>query len=51
MPTSNFGEYHGIELDPITAKIAGALYTKQGDFIQSRMPQDLFDLVIGNPSR
>lgn len=53
MPKSIFGEYHGIELDPITAKIAGALYPnhhiKQGDFIQTRMPQDFYDLVIGNP--
>ncbi|MGP9804020.1 PLxRFG domain-containing protein [Paracoccus sp. NSM] len=53
MPAGVNGRYHGIELDHITAKIAAALYPrhhiKHGDFIQTAMPRDFYDLVIGNP--
>ena len=53
MPKGFIGEYTGIELDHITAKIAGALYPKSnikhGDFIKTPMPRDFYDLAIGNP--
>ncbi|TRW94932.1 PLxRFG domain-containing protein [Paracoccus sp. M683] len=53
MPKGFFGKYSGIELDHITAKIAAALYPnhhiKHGDFIKTPMPQDYYDLAIGNP--
>ena len=53
MPATVNGQYSGIELDHITAKIAAALYPrhhiKHGDFIQTPMPKDFYDLVIGNP--
>ncbi|MFV0383701.1 Eco57I restriction-modification methylase domain-containing protein, partial [Paracoccus sp. (in: a-proteobacteria)] len=53
MPKGFFGEYTGVELDHITAKIAAALYPghhiRHGDFIRTPMPQDYYDLVIGNP--
>lgn len=45
--------YEGLELDHITAAIAKKLYPahkiKQGDFIKARLPQNYYDLVIGNP--
>lgn len=53
MPKGFFGEYTGIELDHITAKIAAALYPKHhikhGDFIKTPMINDYYDLAIGNP--
>jgi|GEM_PF-310513 len=48
-----YGKYTGLELDHVTAKIAAALYPehsiKQGDFIKEKLPNDYYDLVIGNP--
>ncbi|WP_299671647.1 PLxRFG domain-containing protein [uncultured Roseobacter sp.] len=46
-------KYQGLELDLVTAGIAKALYPQsridQGDFTKVRLPQDYYDLVIGNP--
>ncbi|HNP16076.1 MAG TPA: N-6 DNA methylase, partial [Terrimesophilobacter sp.] len=46
-------QYRGIELDHVTAAIAKRLYPEsqidQGDFIKTPLPQDYYDLVIGNP--
>jgi hypothetical protein len=45
--------YAGIELDHTTARIAKLLYPKWGirqdDFTKTRLPENTFDLVIGNP--
>ncbi|MDO5642790.1 MAG: hypothetical protein Q4G26_10460, partial [Paracoccus sp. (in: a-proteobacteria)] len=53
MPRGISASYRGIELDHVTAKIAAHLYPKhqisQGDFIQTPMVRDYYDLVIGNP--
>ncbi|MCP9946008.1 hypothetical protein LUX12_16330 [Streptomyces somaliensis] len=42
----------GVELDPITAEIAGALYPdaeiRAQDFKDTRLPEGYFDAVIGN---
>jgi diguanylate cyclase (GGDEF)-like protein len=46
-------ELHGVELDPLTAKIAKALYPsaniKQMGFQDFDIPAEYFDAVIGNP--
>ena len=43
---------HGIELDPLTGKIAKQLYQKANiaieGFEQTKLPDDHFDIVIGN---
>jgi hypothetical protein len=45
--------YEGIELDHLTAKIAKLIYpesgVRRGDFTATPMPENSFDLVIGNP--
>jgi N12 class adenine-specific DNA methylase len=45
--------YQGLELDLVTAQIAQALYPRQaiqqGDFTKTPLPQNFYDLVIGNP--
>lgn len=45
--------YHGLELDPTTARIAKLLYPKWGvrqdDFTRAPLPENAYDLVIGNP--
>lgn len=45
--------YAGIERDPITADIAKLLYpqsgVRQGDYIATAMPENFYDLAIGNP--
>ncbi len=45
--------YQGLELDHVTAQIAQALYPRQtiqqGDFTKTPLPQNYYDLVIGNP--
>ena len=43
---------HGVEIDPLTGKIAKQLYQKaniavQG-FEETKLPDDHFDVVIGN---
>ena len=42
----------GVELDPVTAAIAAALYPqaqiRPESFADSRMPEDYFDLTVGN---
>lgn len=50
----NFESIHtGFELDPITATIAEQLYPQSGvlqqDFTKVALPQNHFDLAIGNP--
>lgn len=46
-------DYHGLELDPTTARIARLLYPKWGvrqdDFTRAPLPENAYDLVIGNP--
>ncbi len=46
-------ELHGVELDPLTAKIAKGLYPSanivQGGFQDYQVPAEYFDAVIGNP--
>ncbi|KAB2922215.1 MAG: PLxRFG domain-containing protein [Dechloromonas sp.] len=46
-------DYRGIELDHVTAAIAKRLYPDSqidsGDFIQTKLPLDYYDLAIGNP--
>ncbi|MEE8309079.1 MAG: class I SAM-dependent methyltransferase [Hyphomicrobium sp.] len=46
-------DYSGLELDHTTARIARLLYPKWGvrqdDFTRSPLPEDTFDVVIGNP--
>ena len=55
MPTeiAAVSQYSGLELDPITARIAKLLYPKWGvreaDMTKTPLPQNQFDLVIGNP--
>lgn len=55
MPTdlAQRSKYQGIEYDGITARIAKLLYPESGvrhaDFIKTPMPENHFDLVIGNP--
>lgn len=45
--------YRGVEYDGITATIAKLLYPQSGiqygDFTKVAVPQDMYDLVIGNP--
>jgi N12 class adenine-specific DNA methylase len=45
--------YSGLELDPTTARIAKLLYPKWGvrqdDFTKAPLPENNYDLVIGNP--
>ncbi|MBN2760868.1 MAG: PLxRFG domain-containing protein [Rhodobacteraceae bacterium] len=45
--------YQGLELDLVTAQIAQALYPRQtiqqGDFTKTPLPQNYYDMVIGNP--
>lgn len=45
--------YQGVELDHVTARIAKLLYPKYGvrqdDFTKTRLPENSYDLVIGNP--
>jgi len=45
--------YTGIEFDPVTAKIAQYLYPNQNiinaDYTKQKLPNDFFDLAIGNP--
>ena len=45
--------YHGIEMDAVTADIAKLLYPKhgikKGDFTRIPLPENSFDLAIGNP--
>lgn len=46
-------EYQGVEMDHLTADIAHALYPRSGvrqaDFTETPLPNNTFDLVIGNP--
>lgn len=46
-------DYHGLELDHTTARIARLLYprwgVRQDDFTRAPLPQNTYDLVIGNP--
>lgn len=46
-------QYQGIEMDGITADIAKLLYPRSGvreaDFTRTPIPENSFDLVIGNP--
>jgi N12 class adenine-specific DNA methylase len=46
-------QLHGVELDPLTAKIAAALYPsakiKNSGFQDFNVPAGYFDLVVGNP--
>jgi N12 class adenine-specific DNA methylase len=46
-------DYAGLELDHTTARIARLLYPRWGvrrdDFTKAPLPEDTFDLVIGNP--
>ena len=46
-------ELHGVELDPITAKIAAALYPSANvvnkGFQDFDIPSEYFDVVVGNP--
>jgi N12 class adenine-specific DNA methylase len=46
-------QYQGIELDHLTADIAKLLYpqsgVRQADFTETPLPDNTFDLVIGNP--
>lgn len=46
-------QYHGVELDHTTARIAKLLYPRSGvqqaDFVRHALPEQAFDLVIGNP--
>ena len=53
LPESMAGsKLHGIELDPLTGKIAKQLYQKADiaieGFEQTKLPDDHFDVVIGN---
>ena len=53
LPESMAGsKLHGIELDPLTGKIAKQLYQKANiaieGFEQTKLPDDHFDIVIGN---
>ena len=53
LPESMAGsKLHGIELDPLTGKIAKQLYQKANiaieGFEQTKLPDDHFDVVIGN---
>jgi N12 class adenine-specific DNA methylase len=45
--------YQGVEMDHTTARIARLLYpqsgVRQADFTRMPLPEDTFDLVIGNP--
>jgi N12 class adenine-specific DNA methylase len=45
--------YQGVELDHTTARIAKLLYPKYGvrqdDFTKTKLPENSYDLVIGNP--
>jgi N12 class adenine-specific DNA methylase len=45
--------YQGVELDHVTARIAKLLYPKYGvrqdDFTKTKLPENSYDLVIGNP--
>lgn len=45
--------YHGLELDHTTALIARLLYpewgVRQDDFTKAPLPENMYDLVIGNP--
>lgn len=49
----NASDVFGVELDPLTQKIAAALYPKakirQGGFQDYAIPSEFFDVVIGNP--
>ena len=46
-------QYRGVEMDHLTADIAKLLYpnsgVRQADFTQMPLPENSFDLVIGNP--
>ena len=46
-------ELHGVELDPLTAQIAAALYPsakiKNSGFQDFEIPAEYFDVVVGNP--
>ena len=53
LPESMAGsKLHGIELDPLTGKVAKQLYQKANiaieGFEQTKLPDDHFDVVIGN---
>ena len=53
LPESMAGsKLHGVELDPLTGKIAKQLYQKANiaieGFEQTKLPDDHFDVVIGN---
>lgn len=49
----NIPSYTGVEMDSITADIAQALYPDnrviKGDFTKINLPENHFDLVLGNP--
>ncbi|MBF0339463.1 MAG: DEAD/DEAH box helicase family protein, partial [Magnetococcales bacterium] len=49
----NQSDYTGVEMDPMTARIAQALYPKwdirEADFTRYQTPKNSFDLAIGNP--
>ncbi|MBF0212391.1 MAG: PLxRFG domain-containing protein [Magnetococcales bacterium] len=46
-------EYTGVEMDPMTARIAQTLYPqhdiREEDFTKYQAPKETFDLAIGNP--
>lgn len=52
-PIADRTAYNGLEMDGVTSRIAKLLYPKwgvrQGDFTQSPLPKDTYDMVIGNP--
>ncbi len=45
--------YTGVEMDHLTAKIAGYLYPEQhilqADYTKQKLPENFFDVAIGNP--
>lgn len=46
-------QYTGLEMDAMSARIARVLYPQSGvlnqDFVQARLPENMFDAAIGNP--
>ncbi len=53
IPDKISATYSGIELDPMTARIANILYPESSvrnvDFIETRYADNMFDAAIGNP--
>ncbi|WP_201595298.1 PLxRFG domain-containing protein [Psychrobacter vallis] len=50
---SNASSYVGLELDPMTGRIAQLLYPqsdmKMGDYVKAKLPDNHFDVAVGNP--